>query len=93
MFWAVVASIAPGLLYALHRWCLKLEEQGYLYYLHKKPSSGGSVLNPLQEIVQPQIRYVLEIHDELPIKSEDDRGEGKEPNRIVRSTQNPGASA
>ena len=31
------------------------------------------MFDPLQEIIQPQIRHVLEIKDELPIKSEDDR--------------------
>ena len=84
MLWILVIVAAPPILYGLHRYCLYLEDRGYLYYLHKKPqSSGSSMFNPLQEIIQPQIRHVLEIQDELPKKSEDDRGEDELKTRFT----------
>ena len=73
MMWILCAVAAPPILYGLHRYCLYLEDRGCLYYRHKKPQGGGSIFDPLQEIIQPQIRNVLEIKDELPVKSEDDR--------------------
>jgi hypothetical protein len=76
IWWIFLLIASPAILYGLHRYCLYLEDRGYLYYRRKKPpAGGGSVFNPLQEIIQPQIRHVLEIKDELPLKSEDDRGD------------------
>jgi hypothetical protein len=43
-------------LYALHRFCLRLEEPGYLYNWRKKPKGGGaSMFMPLQEFLEPQM--------------------------------------
>ena len=89
MSWIVLIIAAPPVLYGLHCYCLYLEDRGYLYYRHKKPPGGcvGSIFDPLQEIIQPQIRHVLQIKDELPVKSEDDRGDPECP------TRNPETSA
>jgi hypothetical protein len=88
MPWILFIVAAPPILYGLHRYCLYLEDRGYLYYWYKKPHGGsGSIFDPLQEIIQPQIRHVLEIKDELPVKSEDDRGDPDRP------TRNPETSA
>jgi hypothetical protein len=50
----------PGCLYGLHRLGLYLERRGVIYYWHKRPT-GGSGYNPLQEVIQPQIRHANEV--------------------------------
>jgi hypothetical protein len=59
---AFVLLAVPGL-YGLHRLGLYLESRDLIYYWHKKPS-GGSAYNPLQELVQPQIRHVIEVGEQ-----------------------------
>ena len=54
---------AVPVLYGLHRLGLYLESRDLIYYWHKKPS-GGSAYNPLQELVQPQIRHVIEVSEQ-----------------------------
>ena len=50
-------------LYGLHRLGLYLESRDLIYYWHKKPT-GGSAYNPLQEMLQPQIRHVIEVNEQ-----------------------------
>ena len=72
----VVLLAAVPLLYGLHRLGLYLERRDLIYYWHNKPS-GGSAYNPLQELVQPQIRHVIEVSEQ---RSEDSaNGEGQRP--------------
>ena len=72
-----ILDAAVGL-YVLHRLALWLEARGHLFYLHKKPSTGGgNALMPFQELVQPSVKHVYRMKEEKR-KGEQDPGE-KEP--------------
>jgi hypothetical protein len=62
LLWTVF--IAGGLLalYGLHRLGLWMEERGYIYYVHKKPtgSAAGSFV-ALQKIIEPQAQHVIQV--------------------------------
>jgi hypothetical protein len=78
--WILGAVTLVAAVYGLHRLGLYLEARGLLYYWHKKPGSGGaSAFTPLQEIVQPQIRHVIEVKDQKRVEREDDAGEPVHP--------------
>lgn len=64
---------ALPVLYGLHRLGLYLESRDLIYYWHKKPS-GGSAYNPLQELVQPQVRHVIEVGGQRQGESTDRAG-------------------
>jgi hypothetical protein len=64
-------------LYVLHRLGLYLESRGLIYYWHKKPS-GGAAYNALQELVQPQVRHVIEVGEQRLGEAAD--GDGAPPN-------------
>ena len=62
LFWALAAAGGLGVLYALHRLALWMEERGYLYYLHKKPSSSAaSCFVALQQIIEPKVEHVIHV--------------------------------
>jgi hypothetical protein len=63
----IVLIAAVPVLYGLHRLGLYLESRDIIYYWHKKPS-GGSAYNPLQELVQPQVRHVIEVAEQRPVE-------------------------
>jgi hypothetical protein len=75
--WAFGAVAALAALYGLHRLARRLEEKGLLYYWRKHTQSGSasSVLVPLQEFVQPQVRHVIEVHEQRRIATSDDPGD------------------
>ena len=75
--WVMGAFAVLAALYALHRLALRLEEKGLLYYWRKRTQSGwgSSVLVPLQEFVQPQVRHVIEVHEQRRIATSDDPGD------------------
>ena len=51
-------------LYGLHRLCLKLEERGHLFYLHRKSSSGAArMFAPFQEMIDPPVKQVVQAED------------------------------
>ena len=78
MIWTLYLVVALAALYALHRLALHLESRGYLYYLHKKPSPGGhSAFLPMEEMIAPQVRHVIEAENLRPAKMGDERT-GKE---------------
>jgi hypothetical protein len=65
--WTVILSTilvisGPLVLYGFHRLGLWMEEQGYIYYLHKKPrgSAAGSFV-ALQRMIEPRAEYVIQI--------------------------------
>ena len=67
--WLLTRGLALAVaLYALHRLALKLEERGYLYYRHKKPTGGGGasagVFNQLDSLTRPSIEHTIEAQDE-----------------------------
>ena len=65
LWWLIGLVAVVGVIYGLHRLALHLEKQGLIYYLKEKPQSGaGSVLMPFQELIQPEIRHVIEVQDE-----------------------------
>ena len=75
MLWLLLLLASPLALYALHRWLLDLERRGYIYYWHRKPQ-GGSTYVPLQELVQPQIRHVIEVSEQVAESPDDEAGSG-----------------
>jgi hypothetical protein len=62
---AVVLLAIPVGIYALHRLGLYLERRGFIEYWHSKPSSGGAAYCPFQELVQPQMRHVIQVEEQL----------------------------
>ena len=63
------SGLALAALYALHRLALWMESRGWIYYRHKRGSSGslGSAFLEVQALLEPANRHVLEIRgDEQP---------------------------
>jgi hypothetical protein len=58
----ILVICGPLVLYGFHRLGLWMEEQGYIYYLHKKPkgSAAGSFV-ALQKMIEPQAEYVIQV--------------------------------
>jgi hypothetical protein len=62
LFWTLAAVGGLGGLYALHRLALWMEERGYLYYLHKKPSSSAaSCFVAFQQVIEPKVEHVIHV--------------------------------
>jgi len=60
--WTLAAAGGLGGLYALHRLSLWAEERGYIYYLHKKPSSSAaSCFVALQQVIEPKVEHVIQV--------------------------------
>ncbi len=63
--------------WALHRFCLRLEERGWIYY-RKKPQGGGGLRGAMMELdalVRPNIVHMMETQDAvLEKRQEDDQG-------------------
>jgi hypothetical protein len=72
----VVLLAIPAGIYGLHRLGLYLERRGLMHYWHTKPS-GGAGYSPFQELVQPQMRHVIEVEDQAV--REDGEGGPPEP--------------
>ncbi len=66
---AVLASLV-GSLYVLHRLVCHLARQGLMHGLDG--SRGGSGYNPLQEMIQPQIRHVTQAQEQRTRENEDE---------------------
>jgi hypothetical protein len=81
LFWFGVAVGSIAGLHVLHRFCLKLEQEGLLNYWHKKPSASAfRCFGPLQEALQPEIQHVFHINEERPRQDDADaHGDPKEP--------------
>jgi hypothetical protein len=63
--WIIVAVIAVPALYGLHRFCLMLDDYGYLLYRNKHRSSGGgSIFLPLDQFIRPQIQHVVQVEEQ-----------------------------
>ena len=84
----IAVAILVGL-YGLHRLCLRLEERGHLFYLHRKPTRSGAarMFGPLQEIIDPPCRQVVqaEDHQVKKVEADDpttDDGQPRRPWRI-----------
>jgi hypothetical protein len=71
LFWGGCAALAAGAIYALHRIALRLEANGHLYYLHKKPSGGAAgCFVALQRAIEPQIQHVIHVSAESRLHGE-----------------------
>ena len=62
LLWTILVIGGPLVLYGLHRLGLWMEEQGYIYYWHKKPkgSAAGSFV-ALQKMIEPRAEYVIQV--------------------------------
>jgi len=73
-------TLTPAL-YGLHRLGLYLEPRGLIYCWHDKPI-GGSSYCPLQEMYQPQIRHMIEAHEQRQAGQGDEEGAPPEPRGV-----------
>lgn len=63
--WGAIVVAGPAALYGMHRLALWLEDQGYIYYLRKKPGgSAASCFVALQRNIEPQAQYVQQVREE-----------------------------
>ena len=72
---SVLGLVAVG--WGLHRFCIALEERGYLYY-RKKPNGGGAgagLLADLDRLTRPSIQHVVEVKNEARRKQDREEGE------------------
>jgi hypothetical protein len=77
--WVWVSIVGVLALYGLHRIALVLEESGRIYYLHKKPTGGGSApFVVLQQLIEPKAHQQLVVRD-LATHHELDRERGRVP--------------
>jgi hypothetical protein len=71
VFWGGCALGAVAASYALHRFALRLEERGHLYYLNKKPSgSAAGCFVAMQRAIEPQIQHVIHVTAESRLHGE-----------------------
>jgi hypothetical protein len=65
LLWALIIVIGLAALYGLHRLALWLEDRGWLFYKHKKPSSSAvSCFVALQQALEPPIQHVLYVTEQ-----------------------------
>lgn len=70
---AIKVVMVVAALYGLHCAFLWMEEQGWVYYWHKRGTgNAGNVLMPIQAIYQPEVNYVLEERVRLDAEAEED---------------------
>ena len=78
ILWTILVISGPLVLYGLHRLGLWMEEQGYIYYWHKKPkgSPAGSFV-ALQKMIEPRAEYVIQFtHADHKVGEEKPSGQG-----------------
>jgi hypothetical protein len=65
LLWGLAALAIIAALFGLDRLCLWLEDRGWLYYRHKKPtSSPASCWVGLQQAIEPAVKHVLQVRQE-----------------------------
>jgi hypothetical protein len=77
LFWIQVALAALAAAYGLHRFLLYLERRDWRSPWRDAPRGGG--YNPLMEIYHPQIRHVVQAHEQRLGDEEDDSGAPPNP--------------
>jgi hypothetical protein len=86
--WVGATVVGALVLYGLHRLGLHLEERGLMYYWHKQPETGAAGMwMPLREIVEPQVRHVIEAEEQYTHRLDEASGE---PDRDATSLVYPG---
>lgn len=82
IFWILIAIAVVPVLYGLHRFCLYLDDYGYLLYRNKHRSSGGgSMFLPLDQIMRPQIQHVIQVKEQHEQVTEEKDGDLFPPDR------------
>jgi hypothetical protein len=72
LIWSLFAIGTVAVLVSLHCLCLWLEDRGWLYYLHKKPSSSTmSSWVVMQQFIEPGVKHVVEVKQENRIENEE----------------------
>ena len=59
MGWLLVALVALGILYGLHRLALWADRNGWIYY-KTKPKFRGSSLGLIESVYNPAMEHVVE---------------------------------
>lgn len=70
MRWALLAVLASGVLYGIHRLAIWAEGRGWIYYQKASGTLGNAALEA-QSLVEPSKRYLLEEQTRKPEDSED----------------------
>jgi hypothetical protein len=77
LLWPLAVGVVVLGLYGLDRFCLWLEDRGWLYYRKKKPSSSPmSAWVAMQQFLEPGVKHVVHVGQER--RSEGDEAAGKE---------------
>ncbi|MBC8355043.1 MAG: hypothetical protein H8E66_23945 [Planctomycetes bacterium] len=67
LIWTLIVGIGllllVGIGWLLHRFAIRLEDAGYIYYREKSSGGGGSVFGELDKLVRPSIRHTIEAQD------------------------------
>jgi glycerate kinase len=73
IMFGAVAVVAVGWL--LHRFCIKLEDAGYLYYRKPRQGGGGGLAGGLMEldrlVARPSIEHVVELESSVVKQQEE----------------------
>jgi hypothetical protein len=65
VLWGLTIVSCLAAFYGLHRLGLLLEQRGWLFYKHRKPSSSTvSCFVALQQALEPPIQHVLQVMEE-----------------------------
>jgi hypothetical protein len=72
VLWCLIIVSGLAALYGFHRLALWLEERGWLFYKHKKPtSSAASCFVALQQVLEPPVQHVLHVKEEKRNQAEE----------------------
>jgi hypothetical protein len=94
--WIYLAGLIalPVVLYGLHRFCLRLEERGYLYYKYKQPKPGGTpAFLEFQKFIQPNVQEAVEALEHRSEMIGDEGATGDPPHHIVWDPRERGGGA
>ena len=65
VLWGLIIISIVAALYRFHRLGLWLEKRGWLFYKHRKPTSGAaSCFVALQQVLEPPIKHVLHVKEQ-----------------------------
>jgi hypothetical protein len=85
ILWGLAILGAAAAIYGLHRLGLRLEERGWIYYWHKKPSgSAAGAFVAMQKAIEPRVQYVLQVEEE-----KQSHAEGEAPGDLDRPAPPP----
>ncbi|HRX80267.1 MAG TPA: hypothetical protein P5307_14450 [Pirellulaceae bacterium] len=66
------AILLTGVIWLLHRFAIRLEEAGYIYYREQPRGGGGSVFGELDRLVRPSIQHTIDVKDVRIEQAEND---------------------